>query len=739
MRYCSFAPVFRFGIRGLLLLLLFLSAGGASAQEDLRVLNTWRRHRRGRKMRSIPKSPSGAYRALDSRDRAIEGIKTRGQWEARIADTRKRLRAAFGPFPERTPLNARVTRSFEENGIAVELVTFESRPGFTVTGAFFKPAGSAGKLPAILYLCGHSETGFRYESYQRVIQNLARKGFAVFTIDPVGQGERLQYFDPAQGKSRIGGPTAEHSYPGMQYLLLGRTLAMVRVWDAMRALDYLAERPDVDMTRIGAHGRSGGGTLSAYIGAMDERITAVAPENYLTNFRRLFQSAGPQDAEQNLLSQISSGLDLGDFIIARAPKPTLVVTTTRDMFSIQGAREMVASTLPAFAALGKNDLLRMIEDDAPHQSTRINRERVYSFFMEYLGVKGSPADEDIPAIDPAKLRVTTNGQTVLSGSKTVYDFIKEDSRAIFESLEQSRTSIITHREKVKKAVDALSGLSPDTVPFETVSSGRFQRQGYTVEKVIIGADRTIPIPALLFIPDSTDNRADKRTPLLFLNGIGKIADAAPGGRIEALVHEGYPVLAPDLPGCGELGGDSDGDSVIGGVNYNLVFGAQLIGGSVTGIQAEAILRCLRWLEARNKADSAGFTAIAVGTAGPPLLHAASLEPRLRATAFLNAPLSWEFLLEHRYYSLSLGMTVVPSALTRYDLPDLLGLTDSRRTLALDPVGGDGEPASAELREKTTRTVNQLRKETGGEFIIAVSNDAGTQEKMLMDWVKGGGK
>jgi hypothetical protein len=258
-----------------------------------------------------------------------------------------------------------------------------------------------------------------------------------------------------------------------------------------------------------------------------------------------------------------------------------------------------------------------------------------------------------------------------------------------------------------------------------------------VEKMIIGADRTIPIPALVFVPDGAAGLSSKHPAILYLGGNGKAADAAPGGRLEMLAREGFLVLAPDLPGCGELGGDTGGDSIIRGVNYNLVFGAQLAGGSVTGIQAEAALRCLRWLLARNDAAAGNLSAVATGTAGPALLHAALLEPRIRAVALIGAPLSWESLLEHRYYSQTLGATIVPSALTRYDLPDLMGLLDSRRLLALDPVGGDGKPAAPELREKVSRTAALVRLEGGGEFIIADSDTSGTPDEILRKWLKTG--
>jgi dienelactone hydrolase len=711
-------------------LFLAISLSPVSAQEDLAVLKGWRQYANaGNALYNEIASRAGV--SLDARDRALAGLKSKGQWERYIETARRKLKDAFGPFPERTPLNARVAGTFEHQGVAAENILFESRPGFTVTGTFFKRAGSTGKLPVILYVCGHSDDGYRSAAYQQVILNLARKGFAVFAIDPIGQGERLQYFDPAQGKSSIGGPTAEHSFAGLQYLPLGRTLAMVRVWDAMRAIDYLVERPDVDPARIGVHGRSGGGTLSAYVGAMDDRITAAAPECYITSFRRLFQSIGPQDAEQNLLSQISSGLDLGDFILARAPKPTLVVTTTRDMFSIQGARETVATARPAFAALGFENNIRQVEDDAPHQSTRLNREQVYSFFMQHLEVSGNPRDEELPLIETAKLRVTPQGQTVLSGAKTVHDFIVEDSKAVLAALAASREQAARHREEVKKAVRALSGFRADDRPLETVFTGRFPRQGYSIEKWILGADRTLPVPALVFVPEG----AGPFPAALWLHPEGKVADAAPGGRIEALVKQGYLVLAADLPGCGEFAGDRQGDSVIRGVNYNLVFGAQLTGGSVTGIQAEAISRMARYLRSRGDVKSGGVAAVAAGTTGPALLHAATLESSPAPIVLLGAPLSWESVLSHRFYDLSIGATIVPSALTRYDLPDLMGAVSPRRILSLDPLGGDGKPATPSERESAAKIAAQA---AGTDEGIAIRLTGGPEEqrKALLDWLAG---
>ena len=202
-----------------------------------------------------------------------------------------------------------------------------------------------------MFCSGHDAKAFRSTTYQTIILNLVRKGFIVLAFDPVGQGERLQYL-AEDGASNIGGPTHEHSYPGAQYALAGTSIANTMIWDGIRSVDYLLTRPEVDPHRIGITGRSGGGTQAAYIAAMDPRILAAAPENYITNFKRLLEMIGPQDAEQNFFQGLAHGIDHADLLAVRAPKPTLLITTTRDFFSIQGARETYAELQSLYTTLG---------------------------------------------------------------------------------------------------------------------------------------------------------------------------------------------------------------------------------------------------------------------------------------------------------------------------------------------------------------------------------------------------
>jgi cephalosporin-C deacetylase-like acetyl esterase len=275
------------------------------------------------------------------RDRAdrVSSLQTPDDWQNYQQQTKETLMEVLGPFPGKTDLNPRITRTIYKDGYRAEHIVFESRPEFYVTSTLFLPDGVELPAPAIIYLSGHTQEGYRSPTYQHKMLNLVKKGFIVFAIDPVGQGERFEYLDPETGESIVGNATREHSYAGVQAFLAGTSLASIMTWDGIRAVDYLLTRDEVDPERIGMTGRSGGGTQTAYIAAVDDRVYAAAPEAYITNFTRLLQTIGPQDAEQNLPGGIARGIDHADYLHVRAPNPTLLIATTEDFFSIQGARE----------------------------------------------------------------------------------------------------------------------------------------------------------------------------------------------------------------------------------------------------------------------------------------------------------------------------------------------------------------------------------------------------------------
>ena len=182
-------------IRMFLTWILFLSLSiSLQAQDDVELFNFWQYH--SDVENSLYKHfCTAAFGQLESRKAEIAKLETKSDWLERQSLVRKKLTDIIGPFPEKTPLNIQVTGTLQQDGYRIEKTIYESVPGYYVTGALYIPDGLKEKAPAIFYACGHSVEGFKVAVYQHIIINLVKKGFVVFTIDPMGQGERFEYWD----------------------------------------------------------------------------------------------------------------------------------------------------------------------------------------------------------------------------------------------------------------------------------------------------------------------------------------------------------------------------------------------------------------------------------------------------------------------------------------------------------------------------------------------------------------
>ena len=132
----------------------------------------------------------------------MAALKTKADAENYVREVREKIRQSFGPFPQKTPLEPRVTGIVDRDTYRIEKVIFESRPGFLVTGNLYIPKGRKFPLPGVVGTCGHSTNGKAETAYQSFSQGLARMGYVVLIYDPIGQGERLQYPDEKL-KSRV--------------------------------------------------------------------------------------------------------------------------------------------------------------------------------------------------------------------------------------------------------------------------------------------------------------------------------------------------------------------------------------------------------------------------------------------------------------------------------------------------------------------------------------------------------
>ena len=642
----------------------------------------------------------------NARSEQIARLKTKSDWQKRQQTVRKKLDQLLGKLPAKGPLQPEVLGVVHKNGYRIERILFQPTPGYYETGALYIPDNLKGKAPAILNVIGHDQISFREQYYQVIITNLLKKGMIVFAIDPLGQGEHVQYYDSALKFSAVGYSVLEHAYFGNVCFLTGANSAKYFIWDGMRAIDYLVTRPEVDPERIGATGFSGGGTVSAYLGAYDDRVKVVVPCSWPTAYQALIQKKGVQDAETIYIGGLAEGITFEDLIEVRAPNPTLMTFTSRDEYMVlQGARDALKETKKAYKAYGKENNVQLVEDDYKHWMTPKIRLKIYDFFQEHFNLTGDSSEEKLDLATAEELKVTPTGQiATYKGGKMIFDLNREEAQPLIKNLEQSRQNINQHLATVVTKAKKIAGyVSPDTKNQETFMNGRYVRDGYKVELDIIpGENKDYVIPILLFTPDD-----DKQHPaIIYLHSKGKIAEAEPGGEIEKLVKKGYIVAAADVLGFGET-------KKTAGREYTDGNTAVLIGRSMVGIQAGDVVRVSNYLKKIRGVDSTNVGAIAYNETCLALIHAAAFDSSIKNVTLMSPLVSYKNVVTNRLYKIgnikrptgdywhpvevdfNWGVAAV---LTGYDLPDLIGAIAPRKVVLANIRNSMLEPASPEVIE-----------------------------------------
>jgi cephalosporin-C deacetylase-like acetyl esterase len=578
---------------------------------------------------------------MTARSASVAKLSTRAEVEARQRFIRSWITDAMGGFPARTPLNARITGSFERDGYRVEKLVFESLPGFYVTANVYVPTTGKTPYPAVLGVAGHSASGKAIDTYQYAFIGLAKKGFVVLAFDPPGQGERSEYFDPVRKKSSVGIGVPEHNMAGAQCLLTGTTIARYETWDGIRAFDYLLTRKDVDPKRIGVAGNSGGGTQAAYLAVLEPRLAAVVTSCYITSWKMLWHVPGPQDAEQNFPGFLRAGLDFGDFLIAFAPRPIQMLTAIQDYFPIEGARATFAEVRRTFEAIDAPGKAGYFEYDDKHGWSKPRREATYRWMMKWL--QGRDEDGAEAAITPeaeAVLNVTNTGQVSTSlGGTTV------------RSLNQKLAEELYAKRKPLKVAQVA------------------QRIGFE------GVDGDLKIDAELHAPPGA-----KHLPAVISIGQG-------GAEIERMVSAGRVVLALRMRGAS--GGKVD--KATGYTpQWQTANRAMLVGKTIVGIQVSDVLAAFRHLLTREEVAAEKIAIHGVGNAGVVALYAAVLEPRIASVTVENALLSYMTAVRAGTHK-DLIDVVVPGVLRDFDLPDLAGKIAPRPLTITGARDAMGEP------------------------------------------------
>lgn len=368
-------------------------------------------------------------RVTDAHERSVEAkelLQTRSDAEQYVQTVREKIALGFGPHPEKTDLNARVTGVVERDQYRIEKIIFDSRPNFPVTANLYLPK-RPGKVPAVVGTCGHSTNGKAAEAYQSFAQGLARQGYACLIYDPIGQGERLQYMVSKDGhvKSKYGVGVREHIHAGNQQFLVGDFFGMWRAWDGIRALDYLLTREEVDPQHVGVTGNSGGGTMTTWLCGVESRWTMAAPACFVTTFLHNAENELPADTEQCPPHALALGLEHEDFLAAMAPKPIVILTKERDFFDVRGGEEAYRRLKRLYTLLGKPDNISLHTGPTDHGYSIENREAMYRWFNRVTGVSDATSEPEIVIESDETLQCTPTGQVASEQPATVFSMTRD--------------------------------------------------------------------------------------------------------------------------------------------------------------------------------------------------------------------------------------------------------------------------------------------------------------------------
>ena len=521
--------------------------------------------------RVLPQQPNGpsitpylryqtdlAWRQDAARIEDWRKIHTEVQLQQLQGELRNKLLEMLGGLPStRTPLRPQISDRIQMGGFHIEKLIFESLPGIYVTALVYVPdfpgEESTRKHPAVLVAAGHAADGKVH--YQTLCQRLVQRGYVVISWDPVGQGERSQFWDAKAGKSRYNLICAEHAILGNLAYLAGTNLARWEIWDGLRAFDYLLTRPDVDADRISITGTSGGGTQATYIAALEPRIKVAAISCYITSLpmrmhNRIFQDPD-SDPEQDLYGMLSNGVDHAGLLLLMYPRPAFVAAAVLDFFPIEGTKRTFREVQQFYERFGHADRIAMVEGYHGHQFSDGNQLAAFEFLDHFNGLPLTQALATTKDLDAKSVQCTRTGQVMLDFPNAqplthlIRDFYVEHKGQAVESIKDqyfNRGYPGIHSWKV----GTYAGIDPGDAKIDWQLMGTSAVDGVTIDRYALHHSHGLVMPLIYMHKASNANK--KWEIWLGKSGMAKSSDWP---ELLKQIEQGFDVISFDFRGLGE--------------------------------------------------------------------------------------------------------------------------------------------------------------------------------------------
>lgn len=648
--------------------------------------------------------------ASSRRNKALASLKTPEDFRTYQQRVRRRLPMIFGDFKPKCPLKPRIVGRLDRPQYVIEKLIFESQPNYHCTANVYVPKGREFPQPGVLFTCGHASDGKAYHLYHDACLGLVLKGYVVLALDPTGQGERYEYFDPQTGKATVPPCVAHHHYLGRPSWLVGRTLAGYRTWDCVRALDYLVARPEVDADRIAAVGNSGGGIMALLITAADERIRVCAAAH-----------PGGSMEESYLTGRWVPEADLFTLI---PPRPCRIVVGDRSDEEA-GHRRKLAEMLRFYRGLKVGEERgELVLVPGVHNMKQPKREACYAWVNRWFDRADEGKDE--PPLRTEKvetLRCTESGRVVQDlGGETGQSLNAKIAESLCDSRTppRDRTALEAYRTGLRRTIAERIGLrlQTDRPPPPCRDQGRFEAGDFVAEKLLIESEPGIDMPALLMAP--TRKQAE-RPFVLHVSELGKPVSADSRDDLAlALVRSGCRVLSVDVRGAGEI--DPRRRRRLKPLTHydpeqwrfdDAAICAAYANTTMLTLRTRDVIRAIDVLEDREDLDVARLVLVGEGLGGVWALTAAAFDDRVPAVACVGMVPSYRLIVEAKYYTVR-DYFWVPGALQDFDLPGLFGLVAPRRAALISPIDAMRAPLGSDRLASICRVPRRAYSLLGAE-------------------------
>jgi len=499
------------------------------------------------------------------------------------------------------------------------------------------------------------------------------------------------------------------------------------VIDALRCIDYLATRKDVDMRGgVGMTGVSGGGITTMFATLLDERIRASGPTCCaVPNAYHPVLDCYAPCAETLAAGRFAAGLDDVDVLIAAAPTPLLLMAGAADeVFKIEWGHRIAADVKAAYGKIGQADRFRFFSDPGGHAYTVAMAVEFVRWMDRWIR---STPDRTLPAIRRGDLEMVPADLLKCRPRQEGNMFSTNAERA--RQLRTKRSG-----KSIRDAIVTVAHVSDPAAPPQCRSGGPSLVWFHHLEELMLEPVEGIELPATLMIPAKKDWRGGA---VLYFDDRGRWTDLARTGMLARMTGfldsgtNGPAILTVDLRGWGdttpayapyEIAGWGDRQRWISYVSAAL-------GDHVLAMRIRDGLSALAYLRSRTEIDPSKIVVGGRGMGGVVALHVAAIDEKVAGVFSAEGLADFESLATSSGYAWS-HEDFLPDVLLHYDLPELIAAL-KMPTLLLNPLDADRRVLDAKRAGK----LYEAAAKRGKAFRLHAVVDAGRSGSEQLDFVR----